>query len=173
MNKPLTLGKCPWWLAALLLILLGMTACATPPPPPLRFPPPLGPGAPAPPPPVSGAMLYVAVPSLNLRACPATNCQILRVLSRGTPLLVLAEQGGWVQVQANGLSGWVGGRYVSPHPMAGTRRPQQAGPAGGPPAPNEEWADTPAQTPAETPADTPAPTQDPAVQEEFAAPPAR
>ncbi len=161
-----------WRPLPLLLALLGLAACATPPPPPLPTyaPPPVA-AAPRLPPQAPGAPLFVAVPRLNLRACPATNCQIIRVLSRNTELAALGEQGGWVQVRvlSNGLVGWVGGRYVSPQPVS--RSPRLQGPAApsgqpapAPESPSEEWAEPPQEAPGPSPEQGPAsaPEQSPA-----------
>jgi len=148
--------------------LLGLTACVTPPPPPLPMPPPpLGAQAPYYQPRPMGSTLYVIVPHLNLRACPAINCQILSTLSQGQALMVLGEQGGWlmVRVQASGRDGWVGGRYVDSQPMARPLAPRRGtAPSPAPAPPSEEWAEPSSEPPAEAPAEEPAPP----VQEEFA-----
>lgn len=143
-----------------LLSLLALSACApTPPPPPLPTPPPPlgGPHYQGP----AGSILYVSVPRLNLRACPATNCQILGILAGGEPLTALSQQGGWIMVrsQASGREGWVGARYLSTQPGYRPPAPRNAG-APAPPPPSEEWAEPGVQAPGEAPA--------PSVQEEFA-----
>jgi hypothetical protein len=174
-----------WRLAGLLLALLGLTGCPTPPPPPLPTPPPpLGAGMPWASAPIQGTLLFVAVPRLNLRACPANNCQILKTLPRGTELASLGGQGVWVQVQvqATGMQGWVNGKYLSTQPQARRTRTQTSAPVAGQPAPpaqpeppmggepptgaesptgavppGEEWADAPGGVPADTSPGNPAP----------------
>ncbi|MBI5523696.1 MAG: SH3 domain-containing protein [Desulfarculus sp.] len=147
------------WAWTLLLALLGLSACATPPPPPLPAPPPPL-GAPHYQGPV-GSTLYVNVARLNLRACPAANCQILATLAGGEPLTVLSQQGGWILVrsQASGREGWASARYLGTQPGFRAPAPKKPG-APAPPPPSEEWAEPAGEAPAESPA--------PPVQEEFA-----
>ncbi len=74
---------------------------------------------PPPPPPVVNARLVVAyVNTLNLRNCPATNCQVIGVLQRGTPLLFMEYQNGWTRVMVEGtnVEGWVAYKYLAPAP---------------------------------------------------------
>jgi uncharacterized protein YraI/lysophospholipase L1-like esterase len=52
--------------------------------------------------------------TLNLRATPSLNGDVLAELPRGTRVLIVGRSADniWLQIQASGLSGWVAGRYV-------------------------------------------------------------
>jgi hypothetical protein len=73
---------------------------------------------PPPPPMVSSQMVVTHINSLNLRACPASNCQVIGLLQRGTPVIFLEYVNGWarvaVTVQDGGsIEGWVAYRYLA------------------------------------------------------------
>lgn len=96
------------WPALPLIILPPLVAGYVVPPPP-------------PPPMVSSQMVVSHINSLNLRACPASNCQVLGLLQRGTPVTFLEYNNGWarvaVTVQGGGvMEGWVAYKYLAPLP---------------------------------------------------------
>lgn len=162
-------------LTLVLLATLGLAACGhRQQPPPPSTPAPLSTYSSSAPGAEAGNTLYVIVPRLNLRACPATtNCQILSGLSRGEALTVLSQQPGWyqVRVQSTGREGWVGGRYVSYQAggsPAVSKRTNASAPAASSAPPNEEWAEPAGEAPASPPAQAPTEAPLPPVQEEFA-----
>ncbi len=59
------------------------------------------------------ATLFVSASSLNLRASPSTEGEVLASLPRNTQVLAGERRGGWVLVSANGQIGWVSGDYLS------------------------------------------------------------
>jgi muramidase (phage lysozyme) len=61
-----------------------------------------------------GTVLRVTASALNFRAYGSLNAKILTVLPHGTLVTCVATSGetGWVHVTAQGLDGWVYGRYV-------------------------------------------------------------
>lgn len=59
------------------------------------------------------ATLFVSARSLNLRASPSTDGEVLASLPRNTQVLAGERRGGWVLVSANGQIGWVSGDYLS------------------------------------------------------------
>ncbi len=63
------------------------------------------------------ATLYVSAGSLNLREAPGTGERVLTSLPRNTRVLAGERRGGWVQVSANGVVGWVSGDYLSAAPV--------------------------------------------------------
>lgn len=50
--------------------------------------------------------------AVNLRAKASKSSAALGVLAPGTPVRLGGEEHGWVQVSANGLTGWVYNRYL-------------------------------------------------------------
>jgi N-acetylmuramoyl-L-alanine amidase len=72
------------------------------------------PSQPTPPPQVVGLAGVVNTGNLNLRNGPAANFGILAKLPRGTTLTLTGRNGDarWVQVNVNGLVGWVSARYL-------------------------------------------------------------
>lgn len=54
----------------------------------------------------------VTATSLNLRAQPSTQGEVLRVLANGAEVTVLAEQNGWLYVQAGSQKGYLTAEYV-------------------------------------------------------------
>ncbi|MEG1559737.1 MAG: SH3 domain-containing protein [Clostridia bacterium] len=55
----------------------------------------------------------VTTGSVNLRTGPGTNYPVVTTLSRDTQLLIYSMQGGWYNVLANGIRGYVSSMYVS------------------------------------------------------------
>jgi uncharacterized protein YgiM (DUF1202 family) len=66
------------------------------------------------PPPNKGDAQVVNIDSLNLRACPSTDCDVLAVLRRGENLKVLQYRNSWTKVwsPALQLEGWAAGKYL-------------------------------------------------------------
>ena len=54
----------------------------------------------------------IGTSAVNLRAKASKSAAALGVLAPGTPVRLGREDRGWVQVSANGLSGWVYDRYL-------------------------------------------------------------
>jgi len=71
-------------------------------------------------------------PTINLRAAPSTDAEVLWRLSRGYPLQVLERRGDWLRVQDfEGDQGWVARSVVSdtPHHIVRSARANlRAGP---------------------------------------------
>jgi hypothetical protein len=85
-----------------------------------------------------GRLMRVAASSLNLRGGPGTQHAVLRSLTRGTPVTVVAEQGDWLQVRLeDGTTGWAAAQYLTPA-AAGT--PATGEPVGQPARPGESAA---------------------------------
>ena len=63
---------------------------------------------------------YVNVNALNLRACPTTQCRILRVLRQGDGGLVLQVKSGWAEmlIDNSDSQGWVATKYLVTEPVA-------------------------------------------------------
>lgn len=55
----------------------------------------------------------VKVDSLNVRDEASTKAAVISSLSNGQKVKVLDEAYGWSQIQANGVTGWVAGYYLS------------------------------------------------------------
>jgi N-acetylmuramoyl-L-alanine amidase len=59
-------------------------------------------------------LAVVTVSALNARTGPSTDMQIVSLLSQGTTLPIIAEQGDWLQVQLlNGQTAWIAGQYTT------------------------------------------------------------
>ena len=86
-----------------------------------------------------GKSLFINTGTLNLRACPGLNCQILTTLKRGEEVIKIGEQGEWlkVQVKAAKTEGWVASRFVSSKPLKPVMTPP---PEQDSSKPQEEWA---------------------------------
>ncbi|HVO41600.1 MAG TPA: N-acetylmuramidase domain-containing protein [Aggregatilineales bacterium] len=69
--------------------------------------------APNPDAPSEGEKAQVSVARLNLRSTPSTDGSVLAKLPQNTLLDVIAVQGDWLQVSANGLQGYVAAAYVT------------------------------------------------------------
>ncbi len=111
---------------------------------------------------VKSLTLFITAGSLNLRACPGLNCQILTTLKRGEEVIKISQEGEWlkVKVKAAKTEGWVASRFVSskpPKPVV-TSPPESA-----PSKPQEEWA---------TPEKEAPPQKEAAPQKEAPPPPA-
>ncbi|WP_106496178.1 SH3 domain-containing protein [Lentibacillus sp. Marseille-P4043] len=52
--------------------------------------------------------------NLNLRIAPSTAYTSIKLLSKGTMVEILGENGGWYKVKADGKTGWVSGDYIKP-----------------------------------------------------------
>ncbi len=85
--------------------------------------PPAGVVVPAPPPapvyaPPPGGSVYsvsVMAPSLNVRSGPGPGFPVIDVVGRGTTMVVLGQNGGWLLVQLpSGQTGWVGQQFTAP-----------------------------------------------------------
>ncbi len=142
----------------LLLVLVAavLISCAVPPkqePAPAPAPPP-PPKTTAPPPPPE-VVLYVTSARLNLRGCPLTKCEVLRVFTRNEKVVLVGEEGAWARVRPIGddKDGWVMSRFLSKNPVAAAPRPRK--PAQPPAAPS---AEPPQQQPSAPP---------PPIEEEF------
>ncbi|MFH0787149.1 MAG: SH3 domain-containing protein [Pseudomonadota bacterium] len=88
---------------------------------------------------VKSLTLFITAGSLNLRACPGLNCQILTTLKRGEEVIKISQEGEWlkVRVKAGKIEGWVSSRFVSskpPKPVVPS--PHESAPS----KPQEEWA---------------------------------
>ena len=70
----------------------------------------------------------VTASSLNLRDAP--NGERIESLAEGTDVVILDENDGWVEVEANGESGWVSAEYVA---EGDEDPPQEENPAAGAP----------------------------------------
>ncbi len=59
-------------------------------------------------------VMVVRVGSLNFRKCPSVQCRILKTLHRGEKVVVVEEEGSWVQVQRllDDAEGWVAVKYL-------------------------------------------------------------
>jgi SH3-like domain-containing protein len=56
----------------------------------------------------------IALALVNLRQGPSMDSKIIKVLKKGTKLMVLQEKGGWLRVQLeDGTEGWVGRSMTS------------------------------------------------------------
>lgn len=73
------------------------------------------------------ATLYVTASSLNLRAAPGTGARVLASLPRNTRVLAGERRGTWVQVSAQGVTGWASGDYLGAAPVR--EAPIQTAPA--------------------------------------------
>lgn len=63
------------------------------------------------------SLLYVSGRRVNVRAGPSTTNPVLTVVTRGTPVHVLGQEGRWMQIGApTGEIGWVYGTYLGPPP---------------------------------------------------------
>lgn len=71
----------------------------------------------APVPPSFDAVLYVSASSLNLRAAPDAAARVLTRLPRNGKVLAGERRGTWVNVSANGVTGWVSGDYLGATPI--------------------------------------------------------
>ncbi len=85
-------------------------------------------------------VMVVRVGSLNFRKCPSVQCRILTTLHRGEKVVVLQEEGAWVQVQRllDDAEGWVAVKYLdeleedtpepsAPAPVSGETPPERPG----------------------------------------------
>jgi hypothetical protein len=68
----------------------------------------------------SGARSGTVTASLNMRSGPGTKHSVTTVLSKGTPVKILSEADGWLQIRAkaaNGkaVTGFVSGKFVRTH----------------------------------------------------------
>ncbi len=63
----------------------------------------------------SGGLARVTAKALNLRSCPGTECEILRVLRRGQRVYVIEQRGGWskVRIPKTQFIGWVFNKYIA------------------------------------------------------------
>lgn len=66
------------------------------------------------------AVLYVSASSLNLRAAPGTDARVLASLPRNTRVMAGERRGTWVQVSAQGVTGWASGDYLGAAPVRET-----------------------------------------------------
>lgn len=77
-------------------------------------------------------LVSVRNPTVNLRAAPSTDAQILFRLSQGYPLQVLERRGNWLRVQDfEGDQGWIARSVtanVPHHIVKGTRVNLRSGP---------------------------------------------
>lgn len=66
------------------------------------------------PPPPAGYARVVTVNSVNLRACPSPQCEILTVLYLGQTVIVYEYNNGWarVVVSGSGVRGWMDARFL-------------------------------------------------------------
>lgn len=138
----------------LLLVLVAavFVACAmkTKPEPAPQPPPPPPPKVVEPPsPPPTEVVLFVTSARLNLRGCPLTKCEVLRVLTRNEKVVLVGEEGAWARVRPMGgeKEGWVMSRFLSKNPVAaGPRSRKSVAP------PSAPSASPPQQQPAQPPA---------------------
>ncbi|MBI3393290.1 MAG: SH3 domain-containing protein [Nitrospirae bacterium] len=142
----------------LVLVAAVLISCAAPPkqePAPAPAPPPPPPKTTAPPPPAE-AVLYVTSVRLNLRGCPLTKCEVLRVLTRNEKVVLVGEEGAWARVRpvADDKDGWVISRFLSKNPIPAGPRPRKPVP---PPA-------TPSAPPPQQQQPSPPPSP---IEEEF------
>ncbi len=57
---------------------------------------------------------YMTLSDVNMRSGPSTQSPVVQLVPKGTPLTPTGEkQGAWVQVEANGRSGWIHGDYIT------------------------------------------------------------
>lgn len=61
----------------------------------------------------SHKILYVTGSVVNVRSGPGVSHQRIRQLKRGTSVRAVETRSGWVQIEFNGLSGWMSARYLS------------------------------------------------------------
>jgi N-acetylmuramoyl-L-alanine amidase len=61
----------------------------------------------------SSYMATVKADSVNVRNEASSKASIISSLNNGQEVKVLDEAFGWVQIQANGVTGWVAGQYLS------------------------------------------------------------
>lgn len=95
---------------------------------------------------VKSITLFITAGSLNLRACPGLNCQILATLKRGEEVIKISQEGEWlkVKVKASKMEGWVSSRFVSSKPP---KPVVPSSPESAPSKPQEEWAAPEKETP--------------------------
>jgi len=63
----------------------------------------------------------VTAGSLNLRSSPSPRARVLGSYARSTEVVIVGEQGGWLEVQTpDGRTGWMSGKFVerAPAPAA-------------------------------------------------------
>jgi len=60
-----------------------------------------------------GDVVYVKSTVLNLRSAPSSHSEILGKLVAGEKLHIYNSENGWLNVQVNGLHGWVTDRYIT------------------------------------------------------------
>ena len=109
---------CTVWVG--LGLALCLAGCQTLFPKPV-YSPPVVQAPPAPPPPsVARPTFYVAVPRLNLRACPGMDCPKIAVLDQNQEVEKVGDADNWSQIRAkrDGTIGWVSSRYLSATPVA-------------------------------------------------------
>lgn len=64
--------------------------------------------------PIAQRTTEIALPFVNLRQGPSMDSKIIKVLKKGTKLMVLQEKGGWLRIQLeDGTEGWVGKAMTS------------------------------------------------------------
>ncbi len=64
--------------------------------------------------PTAQATTEVVSPFVNLRQGPGTDSKVIKVLKKGTKLMVLQEKLGWLRIQLeDGTEGWVGKTLTS------------------------------------------------------------
>lgn len=61
----------------------------------------------------AGNVVYVKSDVLNLRSAPSSNSDILGKLVAGEKLHIYNAENGWLNVQVNGLHGWVTDQYIT------------------------------------------------------------
>jgi len=61
----------------------------------------------------AGNVVYVKSEVLNLRSAPSRNSDILGKLVAGEKLHIYNSENGWLNVQVNGLQGWVTDKYIT------------------------------------------------------------
>lgn len=136
-----------------ILVAALLVSCAAPPkqepaPAPAPPPPPPKAAAPAPPPEV---VLYVTSARLNLRGCPLTKCEVLRVLRRNEKVVLVSEEGAWTRIRPVGddRDGWAMSRFLSKNPAAAGPRPRKPVPPSAPSAPPPQQQPAPPPAPIE------------------------
>jgi uncharacterized protein YraI len=79
---------------------------------------------------IANAAWGTATGTVNMRACPSTQCARLTTVPAGAQVWIGGAQGGWYQVSFAGANGFVSGRFIAtgmanrPLPFYGNPGPQ-------------------------------------------------
>ncbi len=64
-------------------------------------------------PPVEEAISLWTTDRVNFRSEPNTECEVIKVLARGTEVMKQSEENGWVYVEYDGQTGYISGDFVT------------------------------------------------------------